>query len=191
MEKLVRPDGPTRFIGISNFNETQVDELLASATIKPKTHQFELHPYLQQPDFVAYHARVGIPVTAYAAMGNMSPFYARGLIGNPTKPPKLASNPVLAAIGAARGCSSAAQVGLAWNMGRGVAALVKAAQTAHARENVEALGRCVLTEEDVRTIEDMQARWSVRVNNPCSYWRIPCFAGLMNEKQGTYPLLLT
>jgi diketogulonate reductase-like aldo/keto reductase len=41
MEKLVSPGnavvkGKARFIGISNFNVSQLEELLASATIKPK-----------------------------------------------------------------------------------------------------------------------------------------------------------
>jgi diketogulonate reductase-like aldo/keto reductase len=41
MEKLVTPGnaaikGKTRFIGISNFNVSQLNDLLAAATIKPK-----------------------------------------------------------------------------------------------------------------------------------------------------------
>jgi len=41
MEKLVSPGnaaikGKTRFIGISNFNVTQLEDLLKAATIKPK-----------------------------------------------------------------------------------------------------------------------------------------------------------
>jgi diketogulonate reductase-like aldo/keto reductase len=37
MEKHVGETGkPTRYIGISNFNETMLDELLKAATIKPK-----------------------------------------------------------------------------------------------------------------------------------------------------------
>lgn len=186
MEKLISPNGPVRFIGVSNFNVTQMDELLAAATIKPKTHQFELHPYLQQTDFVAYHHAQGVPVTGYAPMGNMSPFYARGLRNNPTDPPKLTANPVLTKIATARGCS-AAQVALAWNMGRGVAVIPKAAQVEHQKENIAALEKCVLSKEDKQQIEGVQAKWSARVNNPCPTWSMPCFTGLMNPTQGAMP----
>jgi diketogulonate reductase-like aldo/keto reductase len=44
MEKFVAPGnapvkGKTRFIGISNFNLSQLNELVASATIKPKVRE--------------------------------------------------------------------------------------------------------------------------------------------------------
>jgi alcohol dehydrogenase (NADP+) len=65
MEKLVRPTKGTRFIGISNFNPKQLEDLLKTATIKPKVHQFELHPYLQQPDYIKKNLDLGISVTAY------------------------------------------------------------------------------------------------------------------------------
>lgn len=42
MEKQVGEPGsgkPTRFIGISNFNVSMIEELLAAATIKPKVKQ--------------------------------------------------------------------------------------------------------------------------------------------------------
>jgi hypothetical protein len=44
MEKLIKPDGPVRFIGVSNFSPSQMEELLAVATIKPAVHQFESLP---------------------------------------------------------------------------------------------------------------------------------------------------
>jgi alcohol dehydrogenase (NADP+) len=65
MEKLVRPVNGTRFIGISNFNPKQLEDLLKTATVKPKVHQFELHPYLQQPDYIKKNLDLGISVTAY------------------------------------------------------------------------------------------------------------------------------
>ena len=93
MEKLVTPDGPVRHIGVSNFSPKQMDELLATAKIKPAVHQFEAHPYLQQRDFVAWHQQRGIAVVGYAPLANTSPYYAPARISmtaprssTPTRP---------------------------------------------------------------------------------------------------------
>ena len=98
MEKLVRPQGGTRFLGISNFSPKQVEEILAVATIKPKVHQIELHPYLQQDAFVASLLKQGIAITAYSPLANTNPTY--GSLGN--RAPKILANPTIAAIAKAR-----------------------------------------------------------------------------------------
>lgn len=117
MEKLVSVDnrpqaGKTRFIGISNFNVTQLVDLVKVAKIKPKVHQIELHPYLQQSDFIDLHDKLGVGLTAYAPLADTNPAYrAGGIAGGrfmlPNHPVPLLSNPVLAQIGKARGCTPA------------------------------------------------------------------------------------
>jgi alcohol dehydrogenase (NADP+) len=192
MSTLLRPgtNGATRtrYIGVSNLNQSQLEDILAVPNLpKPKTHQFELHPYLQQSSFLAFHKSVDVPVTAYAPLGNTSPFYAAGQLANPTRPPALVRNPVLVDIGRQRNCS-AAQVALAWNLGRGVAVIPKAAQRAHQVENVAAAreGACGggLGKAEVERIEEVHRRYSARVNNPCVRLGVQCFAGLMLPNQG-------
>jgi diketogulonate reductase-like aldo/keto reductase len=48
MEKLVAPanaavKGKTRYIGISNFNVSQLEDLLASTSVKPKVTNYQYH----------------------------------------------------------------------------------------------------------------------------------------------------
>jgi alcohol dehydrogenase (NADP+) len=172
MERLVRPAFGTRFIGISNFSPAQVQDLLNIATIRPKTHQIELHPYLPQTEFIETHRRLGITLTAYSPLANTNPtFGERGR----TAPPLL-DNIILKEIGYARGCS-AAQVALAWNLKRGVVVIPKSVNDVHQRENIDTYNRCFLTDADMVKLEQIgvKARFNV---NTCRALNFGCFSGL-------------
>lgn len=116
MEKLIG-GGKVRYISISNFNNQQLAELLAAATIKPFVHQMELHPYLQQTSFLELHKQHNITVTGYAPLGNKNPAY-RLRAARAGAPGKL-EDLVLNEIWNAKGCT-AAQISLAWNLRRGL-----------------------------------------------------------------------
>jgi alcohol dehydrogenase (NADP+) len=172
MEKLAGPRGNTRYIGISNFSPKQVEDLLKVATIKPKVHQIELHPYLQQDDFVLSLQEKGIAVTAYAPLGNTNPVY--GSIGR--KAPKILSNSAINEIARSRDCTPA-QVVLSWNMAHGVAVIPKAAKSAHQKENIVAAEKCKLQTEDMAKIKTVATK--LRVNYfPCMALGNACFEGL-------------
>ena len=171
MEKLVQK-GLTRYIGLSNFSPKQLDEVLGVATIKPKVHHIELHPYLQQEEHVASLFKKGITVVAYAPFANTNPAYS--WYGRAA--PKLLTNPVLNSIAKARGCT-AAQVALAWNMARKVVVIPKAAQIAHQKENYAMLEECKLQSEDLQKIKAVNIPMRV-VSFPCVSLKNACFEGL-------------
>lgn len=56
MEALV-DDGLARSIGVSNFSEAQIEELLGFARISPVANQVELHPRLAQRRLVGFCTR--------------------------------------------------------------------------------------------------------------------------------------
>jgi len=60
MEALV-DDGLARSIGVSNFSEAQIEELLGYARVPPCANQVELHPRLAQRRLVGYCARKVAP----------------------------------------------------------------------------------------------------------------------------------
>jgi alcohol dehydrogenase (NADP+) len=156
MEKLVRPTRGTRFIGISNFSPPQVNKILESATIKPKVHQFELHPYLQQSDFVETHFKHGIDVIGYAPLGNTNPIIDLGVSENRgLRVEPLLRNKIVTEIAMSRGCTPA-QVVLAWNLKRKVAVIPKAARSEHQKENIVTLDKCRITDEDANKIKGMK-----------------------------------
>jgi len=191
MQTLVRSTGPrTRYIGISNFSPTQLDELLASnPTIRPKAHQMELHPYLQQSAWVARHKAENITVVAYAPLGNTSPSY-QSAFANPSargekRPMPLLTNPVIKDIAGQRGCTPA-QVTLSFNMRRNVAVIPKTVHLDRQKENMAAREKCVLNDEDMDKITGMGKTygWS-RFNNPCALMRMNCYAGLQGDPSPT------
>ncbi|RAK80609.1 aldo/keto reductase family protein [Aspergillus fijiensis CBS 313.89] len=69
MEKLVK-SGKVRSIGVSNFTQEHLDELLQTAEIPPAANQIEAHPYLLQPELIQYLKDKDILPIAYSPLGN-------------------------------------------------------------------------------------------------------------------------
>ncbi|CCF42278.1 GCY [Colletotrichum higginsianum] len=69
MEKLVAK-GKVRAIGVSNFTKQRLEALLAKTTTVPAVNQVEAHPYLQQPELLAFCKSKGIQLAAYSPLGN-------------------------------------------------------------------------------------------------------------------------
>ena len=108
---------------LQSFSPTQMKALIRASTIKPAVHQFELHPYLQQADWVEWHHQNMISVTAYSPLGNLNPIYdSPGR--SKSKPPSLLENKDVSDIAKERGCTNA-QVALSWGMGRGYSVIPK------------------------------------------------------------------
>jgi len=159
-------------IGISNYNVTQIEQLLAIAKVKPYVHQIELHPYLQQNDFVEFHKKHGIRLVAYGSLGNTNPEYSyRAKMTSP-----LLEDVTLNRIAKKRGCASAAQVALAWSLKRGITVIPKAEKVEHQKENYRTVSDCKLTDNDMASIKrlDLKARyWDM-----CCSLGQPCYLGL-------------
>jgi alcohol dehydrogenase (NADP+) len=77
MEKLLKT-GKTKAIGISNFSKAELEHLLKETSVVPAAHQLELHPWLQQKDFVEFNKSNGIHITQYSPFGNQNEVYDSG-----------------------------------------------------------------------------------------------------------------
>jgi alcohol dehydrogenase (NADP+) len=149
-----------------------IDNLLKNATITPKIHQFEGHPYLQQSAFVDFHFKRNISVINYAPLGNTGSHYR--LTGGDL--PKLLQNELIVNIAKSRGCTPA-QVVLAWNLNRKIIVIPKAARVDHQKENIATLKECKLQDEDIAKIKGIQP--NVRMlRYPCAPAKGMCYEGL-------------
>ncbi|TKA82450.1 hypothetical protein B0A49_00049 [Cryomyces minteri] len=69
MEKLLTT-GKVRAIGVSNFNERRLKDLMSKTSVVPAVNQLEAHPYLQQPALFSFCCEHGIQLCAYSPLGN-------------------------------------------------------------------------------------------------------------------------
>ena len=94
-------EGKIRAIGLSNFNQKQIEEILALCEVKPAILQTELHPYHQEPELKAFLKEQGMVAQAWYPLGH----------GDKT----LLQEPLFAELGEKYG-KSAAQVILRWHI---------------------------------------------------------------------------
>lgn len=171
MEKLLTT-GRVRNIGICNFSPSQLAHLMTESAVKPHSHQMELHPYLQQSEFIQWHEENGIHVIAYSPLGNMNPTYHK----KKHAPPLLLKNGYIQRI-AKRRNATPAQVALARGTGRGVSVIPKSSHTRLIEENFGSLD-VELNKKDLKRFKKVVKRYLTRFNNPSEGWGIRLFDGL-------------
>jgi alcohol dehydrogenase (NADP+) len=140
MEGLL-DSGKLKAIGLSDVSLEQVEEVVASATVKPAVVQVESHPYLPQTELLEFCNRNGIVMLAFAPLGH-------GM------KPGVLEDPVVVAI-AKRVNQTPAQVLLAWAVQRGTAVLTTPKTPARAKENFSI---SALPEDAIGEINAIQTR---------------------------------
>jgi len=173
---LLLEKGSTRHIGVSNFDPEQLEGLLNHTSHPPSVHQMELHPYLQQTDWVEWHTKRGIHVTAYSPFAGTNPTY------NPGDPAPLLQNKVVKKIAAKRGCTPA-QVALVWGMSRGTSVIPKGQKKTHIEDNIGSL-ECInkLKDKDLDKITEKLGKEHHRFNNPAKSWGVDLYKGLEDSR---------
>ena len=145
MEDLVDA-GLTRHIGVSNFSMAKLQTVMEKATITPEMNQVELHPYLQQPDLVAFAQENGVALTAYSPLGSSD----RPEAMKADDEPVLMENPTIVEI-AERHDASPAQVLIRWAIERGTVVIPKSVTPSHIADNLAAADLS-LTDADLEAI---------------------------------------
>lgn len=135
----LRDEGLAKSIGVCNFNEVQLQELLDETGVLPVVNQVELHPRLQQTGLRQYHADNDIVTEAWSPI-------ARG---------KLSEDPTLTRIAKRLECS-VAQVILRWHVQLGHMIIPKSTRAERLRENM-AVFDFLLSDEDMASIAQLDS----------------------------------
>ncbi len=148
MEKAVEL-GLTKHIGVSNFGPKALQDLIASAKIKPEMNQVESHPYFQQEDMLSFCKEHGIHVTAYSPLGSSD----RPDKFKTENEPRVLQDPVVLEIAASKNVTPG-QVLISWALHRGTAVIPKSVNPGRIAQNFEAQ-TVELSESDMNNIASL------------------------------------
>jgi len=134
-----------RSVGVSNFNEEQLDRLLAVAKVPVCVNQVECHPYLTQKKMMEYCSEKKIIVTAYSPLGSPDRPWAK------PNDVELMQEPKLKTIADKYG-KSVAQVLIRYQLQRGNVVIPKSVTASRIQENMEILD-FELSTADIESID--------------------------------------
>ena len=135
----IAASGRAKAIGVSNFHQHHLNELLKNSDVVPAVDQIESSPQFTNQELVDFVHGHGIAVEAWSPLG--------GTGGN------LLTAPLLAQIGAKYG-KSAAQVVIRWHVQRGIVVLPKSTHAERIRENFDVFD-FTLTDTDMAAINTL------------------------------------
>ena len=134
--------GLVRSLGVSNFSTKQLDELFSYARIRPVVHQFEIHPYFQQDELIAYCKSHDLRVEAYCPLGN-----------RPNVPDTPLDDPVIHELGKKYN-KTPGQIVLRWGIQHSGVILPRTNNPARLRENFNIFD-FELSQEDMAKIKEL------------------------------------
>ena len=149
MEKAYK-EGKVRAIGLSNFNEAQIREILSICEVRPTVLQTEVHPYSQEKALKTYLDGAGIVIQAWYPLGH----------GDKT----LIQEPLFAELGKKYGKSSA-QIILRWHIQDGNIVIPGSKNPAHIRDNFD-LFDFSLTDSEMAEIAKLDKQKRYYVSTP-------------------------
>ncbi|XP_041531477.1 aldo-keto reductase family 1 member D1 isoform X1 [Microtus oregoni] len=140
--------GLVKSLGVSNFNRRQLEVILNKPGLKykPVTNQVECHPYFTQPKLLKFCQQHDIVVVAYSPLGTCrNPMWVN------VSSPSLLNDELLNSLGKKHN-KTAAQIGLRFNIQRGVVVIPKSFNLKRIKENFQVFDFS-LTEEEMKDIE--------------------------------------
>jgi diketogulonate reductase-like aldo/keto reductase len=124
-------EGRTRAIGVSNFSESHLGDLMERTDVVPAVNQVELHPFFTQRPLCGFHAQHGITTEAWSPLGGIHVYRP----ADPNAVLNALEHPTVTSIAEAHG-KTPAQVVLRWHVERGVVAIPKSVKPHRIEENI-------------------------------------------------------
>ena len=149
MEKAYK-EGKVRAIGLSNFNQGQIEEILGLCEVKPAVLQTEVHPYFQERGLKKFLERAGMVIQAWYPLGH----------GDKA----LLEEPLFAELAKKYGKTNA-QVILRWHIQAGNIVIPGSKNPAHIKDNFN-LFDFSLTEEEMAKIATLNKNTRYYTSTP-------------------------
>lgn len=135
MEKAYK-EGKVKAIGLSNFNQAQIEEILGLCQVKPAVLQTEVHPYFQEQELKSFLSKEDMVIQAWYPLGH----------GDKA----LLEEPLFTQLGKKYGKTNA-QIILRWHIQDGNIVIPGSKNPAHIKDNFD-LFDFSLTEEEMEKI---------------------------------------
>ena len=135
MEKAYK-EGKVKVIGLSNFNQAQIEEILGLCQVKPAVLQTEVHPYFQEQELKQFLSQEGMVIQAWYPLGH----------GDKA----LLEEPLFTELGKKYGKTNA-QIILRWHIQDGNIVIPGSKNPAHVKDNFD-LFDFSFTEEEMEKI---------------------------------------
>ena len=135
MEKAYK-EGKVKSIGLSNFNQEQIEEILGLCQVKPAVLQTEVHPYFQEQELKSFLSKEGMVIQAWYPLGH----------GDKA----LLEEPLFTELGKKYGKTNA-QIILRWHIQDGNIVIPGSKNPAHIKDNFD-LFDFSFTEEEMEKI---------------------------------------
>ncbi|RZI94908.1 MAG: aldo/keto reductase, partial [Microbacterium sp.] len=135
----LRDDGKVGSVGVSNFTERMLAELIEQTGVAPAVNQVEMHPYFPQQALRAFHAANGIRTESWSPLARRS---------------ELLTERVIADVAAAHGVTPTQAV-LRWHVQLSSTPIPKSADPGRQVENADVFGFS-LTDDEVAAISALE-----------------------------------
>ena len=135
MEKAYK-EGKVKAIGLSNFNQAQIEEILGLCQVKPAVLQTEVHPYFQEQELKSFLSKEDMVIQAWYPLGH----------GDKA----LLEEPLFTELGKKYGKTNA-QIILRWHIQDGNIVIPGSKNPAHIKDNFD-LFDFSFTEEEMEKI---------------------------------------
>lgn len=130
--------GLIRSIGVSNFEPEHLDRIIEKTGVTPAVNQIEVHPYWVQEENLLENLRRGVKVQAWSPLGRGS---------------SALKEPIVQEIADKYG-KSTSQIITSWHLDRGIIPVLRSANPAHQRENLDVFD-FELTNSEITAINDL------------------------------------
>lgn len=141
-------DGKLKAIGLSNFCERHIDELLKTAQIKPMANQIKICPGISQKNLADYSRSLGMVVEGYSPFGTGGIFNSEEMKGLAQKYGK-----------------TVAQICVRWSLQQNVVPLPKSVSEERIKENAQVFD-FEISDEDCELISGLSNLEIRPVRNP-------------------------